>query len=1225
MKQAELFADEPGDEPVRPAGIRGPEPSDAEARVLAAACFDRPLLVEAGAGTGKTATLVARALTWSLGPGWDEVERERPGATSEALAPTVLRRIVAITFTEAAAAEMSARIGEALAMLQATAVRTDLASLGDRDLPLGLRCADLPRDRATWAIRARALRSSLDALNASTIHAYCRRLLAGHPFEVRWAPDFSVDPMFARIELVLRDALESTLRERWADRSDDDLIALAAAGHGPPELEATLLELVRKGARAEDFRRDPLAEEECECLCSDLRRSAGALLEVAGRHPDLARGQVAGETLAALERTFALPLGARETARARLERWAPELQEIWSKRAERIDKWGKQKFGQAERQALGEEVDAFSALASEFEVALEPWLELAPDVLDRGRRVVLEVLERFEVALRAAGLASFDDLLRGAHALLRDHPEVAARERAAIRQLFVDEFQDTDELQCGIVELLALQGPRSARPGLFVVGDPKQSIYAWRNADLAAYDRFKERLCAPDVGGLVLRLTRNFRSVPAILREVDAAVRPVMQAEFGVQPEFVALEEHRAAAESGGPAPVEYWISWPQDPQTSAPLVEEIDTLATYETEARAIAADLAARGNAGARWKDSALLLRATTGVEVYLRALREHEIPYVVQSDRKYYERREVIDATALLCCVLDPNDQVALVTFLRSPLVGVPDAALLPLWKEQLPERLSWLTHVDEERLAGIEVRIRNAAALVPVSIPGIAGAKGWAESLIAAIHAVAAARAAFQHEPVDAWVERLRALFPVEAVEAARFLGSFRLSNLERFFRELRRSLQDRSGDAHSVLRTLRTNLARESEAELTLPTESDRDAVRVLTIHGAKGLEFPNVYLAQTSKPPRVEGSDPTEFDNKGGRVSYAFFGTRSPAHADARRSRERAERAERVRLLYVALTRARDRLIVLGGWKPDADPKPWSACERISELLANRAELGTALAQLRSEAPAAAPREWHDPSGVRFALAADARAAPALARSRARSVRLPDVEAIAADSARLARERERAQAHRARTLGAPASEENHAGWIHAQAESREGEGRSLGRSAAQAIGVAVHRALETLDLAAPSDDELARARASLAEFLAPLVEPHESRAALERADALLDAAASHGLLARLFTLGNRVLARELPVLLPSDDDAGGPVAFVSGAIDLLYRDPATEELVVADYKTDPVDTEEALRARAEHYRPQGRRYVRAVKEALGLERDPRFELWFLHSGTVVAH
>jgi len=169
------------------------------------------------------------------------------------------------------------------------------------------------------------------------------------------------------------------------------------------------------------------------------------------------------------------------------------------------------------------------------------------------------------------------------------------------------------------------------------------------------------------------------------------------------------------------------------------------------------------------------------------------------------------------------------------------------------------------------------------------------------------------------------------------------------------------------------------------------------------------------------------------------------------------------------------------------------------------------------------------------------------------------------------------------------------------------------------RQEAMDVGSAFHAALETLDLEAEGD----ALRAALERDLAFWLPPGSPPTALSRARSLIERFVTGPLPARLRALGPHLVARELPVLLEPEELEGQPTGFVSGAIDLLYRDPVSGAWVVADYKSDAVDGEAALAERAAAYRGQGRVYVRAVQRALALAEPPRFELWFLHPGRVI--
>lgn len=1224
MKQGDLFADPQGQEPEpraeaqpQPEVQQEPEPEvqqdprptasappDDAARLRAVGEFRAPLLLEAGAGTGKTATLVARVVHWCAGQGWEAEQLARPEDPPEELALAVLRGVSAITFSEAAAAEMATRVDEALLRIEQS---------GLEDLPPGMRVELLPAGEELKA-RTRALRAALDHLNVSTIHAFCRRLLAAHPLAVGLDPAFEVDATFERTTLAVREEFEAYLQEAWSDPVDEDLVALAVRGVDLPTIEEALVQLVSDdGARAVDLEEDPFDEQACADLLEGLVQALDEVLEVGAKVPDAPRARIPAETMALLTETRgqldsitgrdrAALQGAIELVRARWADGPTKKNSYWT----RLGKWAQSDFVKGVAEVLGDQQERFSAAAAALRVAMGPFLRLDPEGLELARRVMHRLLARVEAGLRRRGVVTFTDLLVEARRLLVDHPDVAERERRKLSQLLVDEFQDTSATQCDIVGALALEGPAEERPGLFLVGDPKQSIFAWRSADLAAFDDFRKRVEAE--GGEALQLTRNFRSGPEVLAEVDRAVDPVMKRKEGVQPEFVGLDSR----EDAPTAQVEYWVSWPRDEETGDFEVGARSAAGrSYRTEANAIAADIAGRG---APWKDHAIVLRASTGVDDYLDELRRRGVPYEVQSDRKYFRRREVVDAAALVRTVLDPLDPLALVTLLRAPSVGVPDAALLPLWEEGLPRRLAWLRDEDEEGLAALDQGVDAAAARIAGKVPGLDPEHDWPACLKATLRVIGRLRGDFHELPGDAWVEQLRRSMLLDASEAGRFLGAYRLANLDRFFRDLTRALQERSGDVASILRTLRANLAREDKSEVSNPASSNNDAVQVLTIHGAKGREFQHVYLAQAHRKGAPNREATIGFGRSEGRVAYVLFGLATPNwYARSARQAE-AESAERVRLLYVALTRAKGRQVVLGSWPVVPKRKLVRNAQTFADLLEHRADIGDALVTLEQRGAADDPTPHIDRFGVTWRLAGFVEPVARDAEAGA-EVSITPLEVVDGQVEKLGAHRARARKHAVRRFNGRASDGGHLEAAEETAASRFGEGPTgpgIGREAAMEVGTAVHEVLEHLDLTAPLEPQLADARDALTARL--------SGGAATRALELLQL--GRPLIERLHALGDAVLARELPVLLPPGVGLEDPVGFTAGAIDLLYRDPRTDEVVVADFKTDHVTGEE-LQACAAGYAAQCAAYGRAVQEALGLESPPREELWFLHAGEVV--
>ena len=1227
---------------------------DRDARRAAQTRFDRPLILQAGAGTGKTTTLIGRLLAWSLGTGWERTAKrlaERAAAkpfgrpedvTIDRIAAEVLSRVVAITFTEAAAAEMAGRTARELALLASPA---SPASSGE--IPSWLDASLLP-PAAERVARARALLGTLDHLVVRTIHAFCRGLLADHPLEAGVHPDLTIDADGSRVEQIVQEIIEDSLRESYGTPGDPHLLALAALSFGPREMVEALIALLGSGLASGELATDPFGRDAVRAF---RHRLAAACREVYGLIAPRVR-KARGKNVRKIEEGLATLIDRlAETVEipvATLKEWAAEL--LPENLRGHLHEWARKR---KEADLFGDILDELAVAADTLDQILGHLGCLDPELLEHGRLALRPLLAAVEAELRRQGVATFDFLLTGAEQLLARQPEVRRQVRRRIDQLLVDEFQDTDRIQCDLLRWLALDGPVAERPGLFLVGDPKQSIYGWRNADLRAYDGFVAMV--REVGGEVMSLVENFRSVPVVLEEVARVIEPVMLHRDGVQPPFeplLACERRQgdpgfvrnASARRGGWAPVEHWISWKEGEKgagrTTAGEAAQI--------EATALAADLRSlHEQHGVRWKEIAVLLRSTGDLDLYLEELRRARVPFAVGRDKQYYRRREVIEAAALVRAILDPGDHLALVTVLRSATVGVPDAALIPLWNRQFPKLMTELEGPDPGALAVVREAIEDAARATPKEIPGIERVHGWERNLLAAVESLAVLRRSFAAETADVFVERLRGLTLVEATEAARYLGPYRLANLERFFRQLLATMEEGGGDVTAILRALRRSVAEAREAEEGRPTEGSEDAVAVLTIHGAKGLDFEHVYLVQLHKAPpgdrgpRTEAGRTAPTASAAGGFEYRLFGAPTLGFDRVEAERREVEAAERVRLLYVGMTRAKDRVVLAGTW-PDrlgrSAAKPWDQARTPMELLLSRRDLPGDLHVRWEEALAAdTSPAWTftDTAGALWKFPALRPAEdPGLAAEPERPG-LPGPEEIALVSSGLRAERARSAVRMARRFGGAASEEAHALLREQQAEhfASERPGRrdagdagesTVDRAAAMAAGGAIHRALEEWDLAADPRQETGRQRSLLPGYLAALVEGDELERSLPLAEALLETLAAGPFLARMRRLKDHLLARELPILLPPGEGEHSPVGVVTGAIDLLYRDPDDGgRIVIADYKTDEVATEEEMQGRAAVYASQGELYARSIREALELAEMPRFELWFLRAGAVL--
>jgi ATP-dependent helicase/nuclease subunit A len=559
-----------------------------------------------------------------------------------------------------------------------------------------------------------------------------------------------------------------------------------------------------------------------------------------------------------------------------------------------------------------------------------------------------------------------------------------------------------------------------------------------------------------------------------------------------------------------------------------------------------------------------------------------------------------------------------------------VGVPDAALLPLWRREFPRLASDLHGADGVAIARLDAVIDAAVADVPSGVPGIGRIRGWEASLRQALVALAVLRASFEEDPADVFVEKLRTLSLVEATEAARYLGAYRVANLDRFFRELISELE-KSGDQETLLRRLRTGVADGRDAEGSR-LGGVEDAVRVMTIHKAKGLAFTHTYVVQLHKQSGRRGRTPLEAEVEAidGRFEYRLFGAPTLGFHAVEQQRSRVEAAERVRSLYVAMTRARDRIVLLGVWPREAKEVAPAAARSHVDLLASRRpgipDLADQMARLAREGRS----EAVDHAGVRWVFPSLWQKAPADFTAMTERAGLPSTTALCAAVEDLRERRTAADERSGRPWNTAPSADSHAGEREEQASRRFGDlpqtpGALPGgssRAVAKAAGTAVHRILEDFDLGADPAKELERQRERLPDLVAALAGEGDLAAARARAEAALATLGRGGLLAKLCGLAEHVVSRELPVLLPPPVDGPGAVGFIAGSIDLVYRDPEAGEWVVADYKTDRIEDEADVADRVARYTEQGRSYQRALREALGLAANPRFELWFLHADRV---
>lgn len=505
------------------------------------------------------------------------------------------------------------------------------------------------------------------------------------------------------------------------------------------------------------------------------------------------------------------------------------------------------------------------------------------DVARAAAVLFTHVQARFEALRAEQGLATFSDLEAWAVRAL-PHDEVQAYHHARIKQLLVDELQDTSAAQWAI--LRALVGEHTT---LTVVGDGQQGIYGWRGADphviAAAQALVRAR------GGTVVDMHTSFRSSPGVVQTLNGALPVLMPGPAADRPGATPYRPLSAGRTDRDRAdvPVELHVVTGGDAVTRPQAVARV-LVGGLQAALGTPVLDRGTGGFRAARWADMAMLVRARTQLHHLERALRRAGIPYVLEGGRGLYRRPEVQDAVTLLRALADPTDDRTLLAALRGPYGGWADADLLDLAAARTTGESVWTTLQEG----------RTAAA---------SGSRGRWRRWRDAAGTLSAAQV----------LERADQDSGARAVHAAHADGTRRAANLARLDAQLRAWAGEGRRDVRAVARHLHDLLEVDAAAP-EAPTPA-RDAVRVMTVHASKGREFGIVAYADLIMPSR-QPPQAVRFDAELGVVVRG----RGPAPrrwqaGDARAREQRV--SEHERLTYVALTRAADRLILAVAGTPD--------------------------------------------------------------------------------------------------------------------------------------------------------------------------------------------------------------------------------------------------------------------------------------------------------------
>ena len=863
--------------------------TDNAARTQAVAVHGRSFLVEAGAGSGKTAVMSGRVAMLLAG-----------GAEPRAIA--------AVTFTEFAASELLIR------------VRAFVSALAAGDIPVELR-ATLP-DGLSDEQRGNLAEadSGLDEMTCSTIHGFCQRLIAPYPVEADIDPGASVVDR-DRAELAFAEIVDAWLRKELAGETGGLLAELVL--HDPDATVALIRTVLDHLRRHREFA--PYELQDLAFLATAFREAADGfaafLDEAEVEEPETA--MIAGhfETLAG-DIEAALP-GDTAARLVRLLVMIPH-EDLLSGSGRFYAYRKKGKWRAVIRKAGLAQADADrlnDAAGARYALCRAAWTgfhqAVATHVLAGLVPLAEPVMNRFREYKRAAALLDFDDLIFSARDLLRDHDEVRRALAERFRHVLVDEFQDTDPLQTEIFWRLCGEPPEhvdagdwtafALRPGaLFLVGDPKQAIYRFRGADIAAYVRAREAFRAQGVDA-VLSITTNFRSCAPIMDYVNRRFETALSEENG-QPGFQALDPFQPAREEGPSVAALYIEVADEDGKASAARQRDGEAEAVAGLCARLIGSepirDPANGERRPCRAGDIALL--APTGSELwrYEEALEARRIPVATQAGKGLYRRQEIQDLIAVTRVLADRRDTLALGALMRGPLVGLTEEGLLDIvWALPRPEDAP-------DELPRLDLGVAPEAIENPL-------ARDIMEKLQALQRRV---NATTPHALLSQAVDVLR----VRPILLRRHRGQAEraLANVDLYL-SFSRAYAVRGLRAFAEAMTAAwSDEARAVEGR----PDAQEDAVALYTMHAAKGLEWPIVVPINTMT--RVMAPESAVTDRVSGRFYCRVFGVEPTGYETARDDEKAELDRERVRLWYVAATRARE-LLVLPRLDVDAAASAW--------------------------------------------------------------------------------------------------------------------------------------------------------------------------------------------------------------------------------------------------------------------------------------------------------
>lgn len=824
----------------------------------------RSVCVDAGAGSGKTRVLIQHIVRLL-----DE------GAE--------LDEIAAITFTKKATAEMRDRL------------RSEFRKQAAQS-------AHDPAAQTRWRERERLI----DTARVYTIDAFCSGLLRTNALSIGMDPDFTV----------LTDAEAAELRADTAERAYAELVKAEHEG-------ATLLARRYGAWRIVNELRDILADADKwrKIVAEYENKSPNDIAKINAQKAEMLYNQILTRFPNTIEAKQLVALMKRYEGRCNDEsdirerfcsssitamhnaaQQTPDPAQLknqlqpfvdWGFRGAKKDNW---LLDDDEYKQLADDQNKVKKTIKKRLSPEAPSLETeqrAAETLRAGLDVIAETLNAYDREKRARNALDFGDLLESTVAMLREHPDIHARAQRGLSHILIDEFQDTNPGQWQLANLLSENG----KARLFIVGDAKQSIYRFRGADVHAFQDAQKQI------GATLPLRTNFRSTQAVLGFINDFFEDTGLL-AGVEPEFHRLRHHR---DDGDQSCIELLsvVEDPRNPPKAQDAIALEATAAAHHIQNLLFGPDHPGITDPESgdlrpiEPRDIAVLFRTSQPINDYEYALREAGIPYQIIEGSQYYHAQEITDLRNLIAVTLNPCDELSLLAFLRSPLAALSDDTLCRMAR------------------AGGVINIFDSKES-PLTDPAERQRLDAARILLAEL------RNHLEIHPAD-WLRHALRITNFEAILLALPHGRQRAANV----RKLIEQAESFTGTAGAPrLRGFQRQLDRFVESpprEAEAPIESN-NAVTLMTIHKSKGLEYPVIYLANLSHAPGRGGFSSPIFpmlSGIGATAKSANFDEennkkkeKTQLHSAFEAIEDIENQDEEARILYVAMTRARDRLVL---------------------------------------------------------------------------------------------------------------------------------------------------------------------------------------------------------------------------------------------------------------------------------------------------------------------